>query len=73
MGDKKILEFLDEYEKLCREYQIIIDSCGCCQSPFLFYKSPKLKPEFVESDIDRNIKHLKEECFGDNFFDKGDN
>lgn len=31
----KALEFLKEYEKICQKYNIGLDSCGCCGSPYL--------------------------------------
>lgn len=31
----KEFEFLKEYEKLCRKYDMALYGCGCCGSPFL--------------------------------------
>ena len=28
-------EFISEYIKLCKKYNLIVDSCGCCDSPWL--------------------------------------
>lgn len=28
-------EFLKEYEKLCKKYNMYIGGCGCCGSPWL--------------------------------------
>jgi hypothetical protein len=29
------LRFLEEYELLCRKFDIIVGSCGCCNSPWI--------------------------------------
>lgn len=68
VSDEEVMEFINEYEKLCRKYKIIIDSCGCCASPYIYCNNGKEK-YFSEACIDNGIKHLKEEYFGDNYSD----
>ena len=55
-------EFLKEYEKLCRKYNLIISGCGCCDSPFITDVNDYEKSwaeEFKGDTIRDNIKHLK--------------
>ena len=33
--NKKHIEFLKEYEKLCKKYNMGLHGCGCCESPYL--------------------------------------
>jgi hypothetical protein len=33
--DKNIIDFLNELSDLTERHKIVIDSCGCCGSPFL--------------------------------------
>ena len=69
--EKEILKFSafkNKYEKLCNEYNIFIDGCGCCGSPYLneFYtfsidnfsfRDNKLKYKF---ELNRNYeKYIK--------------
>ena len=35
MNNKKVIEFLREYEKLCRKYGLELAGCGCCGSPWV--------------------------------------
>lgn len=44
--------FRIEYEALCRKYGMIIDSCGCCNSPF----TTDLKGR--EDDLTAHLEHL---------------
>lgn len=32
---ERIIEFLKEYEEVCKNYNISIGACGCCSSPYL--------------------------------------
>lgn len=32
---ERIIEFLKEYEELCKKYDMWISACGCCNSPYL--------------------------------------
>ena len=36
-----VLEYLKEYENLCKKYKLIIDGCGCCGSPFVEIEAKK--------------------------------
>ena len=51
MEDIDISAFLEEYEALCRKYHVHVDSCGCCNSPYL-------SDYAGESDIDGAIEQL---------------
>lgn len=33
--NKRHIEFLKEYEKLCKKYNMGLHGCGCCESPHL--------------------------------------
>lgn len=33
--NKNHIEFLKEYEKLCKKYNMGLHGCGCCESPHL--------------------------------------
>lgn len=33
--NKKHIEFLKEYENLCKKYNMGLHGCGCCESPHL--------------------------------------
>ena len=47
-----IKEFLEEYEALCRKYGICLESCGCCDSPWI-------DNDASEGDIDSALEHLR--------------
>lgn len=32
---EKVIEFLKEYEELCKKHDMWISACGCCDSPYL--------------------------------------
>lgn len=50
-------EFLREYEALCEKHGIIIDSCGCCRSPW---------PAILDVDTDKTLadhmEHLRKQA-----------
>ncbi len=46
--------FLREYEALTRKYNLIVNSCGCCFSPWV------TAPDAGQS-VEKHIKHLREE------------
>ena len=66
--DKDKAEFLRRYEALCREYRLVVDACGCCDSPWL--KSWEgnwgedgewgMDEEGREVEFRRHIEHLRE-------------
>ena len=33
--NKNHIEFLKEYKKLCKKYNMGLHGCGCCESPYL--------------------------------------
>lgn len=45
--------FLEEYEKLCKKHWVIIDACGCCDSPFLVAAN--------EEQVKAALDHLRAE------------
>lgn len=58
MADRDVNpEFLKELEALYRKYNLVIDSCGCCDSPHV----SELPSQF--DTIEEAIKHLKEGSF----------
>ena len=48
--NKKHIEFLKEYEKLCKKYNMGLHGCGCCESPYLIDGNGE-KWDYVE-DLD---------------------
>lgn len=51
-------QFLAEYEKLCKKYRIIVSSCSCCESPWI-WKVEGDQFETEEEILEKHIKHLK--------------
>lgn len=45
--------FLSEYKQLCEKYLLEVDSCGCCNSPFLTELDDT-------TSLDGSIEHLRE-------------
>jgi hypothetical protein len=50
--DKRIKNFLIDYAKICSKYEIVINGCGCCGSPWLSFE------EFNEINLLDNVGHL---------------
>ena len=51
----RLLKFLKEYYRICKKYNIIVNGCGCCSSPFI----TDVKYKFdVEDEIRWQIEHL---------------
>ena len=48
---ERYMNFLREYEKLCRKYGVYVGACGCCDSPWIVLAKD-------ETDIDLHIEHL---------------
>ena len=57
---RRAVAFLEQYEKLCRKFEIMVSGCGCCDSPFLSYFSWCKDDAEVEKTIGDHIKHLEE-------------
>lgn len=60
--------FAKEYSQLCDKYNLFINSCGCCSSPFLSEKNcTKLseylaevnyvEPDTIERQVETLIRH----------------
>lgn len=43
-------DFLAEYGELCRRYGVVVDSCGCCKSPWL--------TESSAGGVEEHLAHL---------------
>ena len=43
-----VLEYLKEYEKLCKQYGKTIGGCGCCGSPFIELRNNDGRPYYVQ-------------------------
>jgi len=56
MTDRKerVKAFLKEYYALCKKYNLCVDACGCCNSPWIY--EPLNEERLVE-----HIEHLVEE------------
>ena len=46
--------FLEGLTKLTRETGIVVESCGCCHSPFLSPESESHHPNFEELEWDKD-------------------
>lgn len=51
--------FLQEYSDICKKYRVTIDSCGCCDSPWLVDHDDSEGAKYWD-DVDTNVNHLKE-------------
>lgn len=60
--------FAREYRQLCEKYNLFIDSCGCCSSPYLNEKTftklsaylsdiDNIEPETIEQQVAALIEH----------------
>lgn len=51
MADKeKMTAFLQEYEALCRKHKMYINSCGCCDIPWIA----------EDGAVEEAMQHLRE-------------
>lgn len=62
--DKPIANFLKEYKQLCLKYNLVIDACGCCDSPWVSIGEEYIPIEFNskmtwEEKVNKNIEWLK--------------
>jgi len=54
--EDRFLNFLKEYEELCRKYGVYVSACGCCLSPWMVLaKSEKEIREHID-DLLENYK-----------------
>ena len=50
------LKFIDEYAALCKRHSMFIESCSCCDSPWVVRTGGK-----YERSIDEHVIHLLDE------------
>jgi hypothetical protein len=48
-------EFLREYAALCRRLGMMIEACGCCQSPWI-------EPVETAEELDQHVLHLRQQA-----------
>lgn len=51
-----MIEFLDEYKKLCLKHGVFLDACGCCNSPWVTKVDPT-----EDNELETHFKHLERE------------
>lgn len=51
--ETRVLGFATEYAALCQKYDVRIEACGCCNSPFLVVG----ESIFVDGIDEENIVH----------------
>ena len=66
----KFIQFINEYKQLCKKYNLHIDSCGCCQSPWVASILPRkeeINREGKNFDqlLKEHIDHLHKNCLDD--------
>lgn len=49
---ERILNFLNEYKSLCKKYNVSIEGCGCCGSPFIKTENGTTDFENVSFDFE---------------------
>ncbi len=55
-------QFLVEYEELCLKFGLVVDSCGCCDSPWVKKPDPNNSgPGSGHGTIKEHLEHLKKE------------
>lgn len=45
-------QFLREYEDLCRRHGLMVEACGCCDSPWI-------EPVVVPQELEEHLQHLR--------------
>ena len=64
-ASQEILDFLEEYRKLCEKYNLSIGACGCCNSPWVVSGDPyigHLKSELDWSDWGKKPAEIEKEA-----------
>ena len=51
----KAKEFLKEYEKLCQKYEMGLQGCGCCGSPYLIVYHEEDRTDIDNVNFEDNI------------------
>ena len=71
---KEVIEFLKEYEKLCRKYKMGLAGCGCCGSPYLV-KDEDYVPILWDIDYlpSMNKVRIEDETIKQHFEKEGEN
>lgn len=44
----RLVHFAEEYRILCQKYNLYVDSCGCCNSPYLSEIVPTTLGDIIE-------------------------
>ena len=66
-GKEKTRAFYIEYAALCRKHQMYINSCGCCDSPWISGpSSPCGETEHSPADVNDALEHIRTEAEIDN-------
>lgn len=64
----EILNYLKEYESLCKKYNFNINGCGCCGSPFIELEDNKNNIYYLENiKLNNNnlIFDIRQTSYGD--------
>lgn len=60
---EKMFSFLQEYEEICKKYQISIEGCGCCGSPYLFTDFiEEGKSQYLIDEVNFDYTEQKVKC-----------
>jgi len=55
MDKTRVRNFLREYYQLCRKYGLIVDACGCCESPWL---SDLIEPDSTPPEEEFSLSRI---------------
>ena len=61
LKDNNVIEYLEEYQKLCQKYKMGLNGCGCCGSPYLcIYKNEEVEHiiDNINYDCEENIINI---------------
>ncbi len=52
----KFEEFLAKYGELCREYNLVVSTCGCCDTPIVIAADDKFH---IHKNVEQHLTHLR--------------
>lgn len=55
--DVKVNEFIKEYETLCKKYNVVIESCGCCDGAYAICLDDA---QDKENRLNEAVQHIKD-------------